>query len=132
MKNDSDYDCIVIGGGPAGLMAAIEAATAGGRIAILDRNNLLCKKLRITGKGRCNITNDCDFETLIANIPNNPKFLFSAFKHFSNIDIIDFFHTLGLQTVTERGGRVFPATQKAGDVAGALISCAKQHKIDVF
>ena len=82
MKNDSDYDCIVIGGGPAGLMAAIEAATAGGRIAILDRNNLLCKKLRITGKGRCNITNDCDFETLIANIPNNPKFLFSAFKHF--------------------------------------------------
>ena len=132
MKNDSDYDCIVIGGGPAGLMAAIEAATAGGRIAILDRNNLLCKKLRITGKGRCNITNDCDFETQIANIPNNPKFLFSAFKHFSNINIIDFFHTLGLQTVTERGGRVFPATQKAGDVAGALISCAKQHKIDVF
>lgn len=132
MKNDSGYDCIVIGGGPAGLMAAIEAAAAGGRIALLDKNNLLCKKLRITGKGRCNITNDCDFETLMANIPSNPKFLFSAFKHFSNLDIIDFFHTLGLQTVTERGGRVFPATQKAGDVASALISCARKHKIDVF
>lgn len=132
MKKEFDYDCIVIGGGPAGLMAAIQAAAAGGRVAVLDKNNLLCKKLRITGKGRCNLTNDCDFDTLMANIPRNPKFLFSAFKNFSNTDVIDFFHTLGLQTVTERGGRVFPATQKAGDVAGALISCAKANGIAIF
>lgn len=132
MNKTADYDCIVIGGGPAGLMAAIQAAAMGGRVAVLERNNLLCKKLRITGKGRCNLTNACDFETLMENIPRNPKFLFSAFHNFSNTDLIDFFEKQGLQTVTERGGRVFPKTQKAGDVAGALISCVKKRGIDVF
>ena len=98
------YDCIIIGGGPAGLLASLKASEKGGTVAVIERNNILGKKLRITGKGRCNITNDCNFDTLMANIPGNPKFLFSAFKNFSNLDIIDFFNDIGLETVTERGG----------------------------
>lgn len=132
MKAKFDYDCIVIGGGPAGLMPAIQSAAAGNRVAVLERNGVLCKKLRITGKGRCNLTNDCDFDSLMAGIPHNPKFLFSALKKFSNTDIISFFQEQGLKTVTERGGRVFPETQRAGDVAGALIACARKHHIDIF
>lgn len=124
----SDFDCIIIGGGPAGIMAALQAAQKGCRVAVLEKNNILCKKLRITGKGRCNITNSCDFDTLMANIPTNPKFLFSCFKNFSNIDIIDFFNNNNLETVTERGNRVFPKSQKAGDVAGTLVTLVKKNK----
>ncbi len=124
------YDCIVIGGGPAGLMAALQAAASGARTAVFEKNNILCKKLRITGKGRCNLTNSCDFETLLANIPGNPKFLISSLRSFSNLDIMEFFHAEGLETVTERGGRVFPKSQKAYDVASALISAARKQKID--
>ena len=84
------YNCIIIGGGPAGLLAALKASEANGMVAIIEKNNILGKKLRITGKGRCNITNDCDFDTLMSNIPGNPKFLFSSLRTFSNLDIIDF------------------------------------------
>ena len=93
-----DYDLVVVGGGPAGMMAAIEMAGRGLHVLIAERNKLLGRKLRITGKGRCNITNDCDFDTLMANIPGNPKFLFSAFKNFSNLDIIDFFRIFAFST----------------------------------
>ena len=122
------YNCIIIGGGPAGILAALKASEANGMVAIIEKNNILGKKLRITGKGRCNITNDCDFDSLMSNIPGNPKFLFSSLKSFSNLDIIDFFNSIGLETVTERGGRVFPKSQKAGDVAGALVSVVKKEK----
>lgn len=122
------YNCIIIGGGPAGILAALKASEANGMVAIIEKNNILGKKLRITGKGRCNITNDCDFDSLMSNIPGNPKFLFSSLKSFSNLDIIDFFNSIGLETVTERGGRVFPKSQKAGDVAGALVSVVKKKK----
>lgn len=122
------YNCIIIGGGPAGLLAALKASEANGMVAIVEKNNILGKKLRITGKGRCNITNDCDFDTLMSNIPGNPKFLFSSLRSFSNYDIIDFFNNIGVETVTERGGRVFPKSQKAGDVAGALVSEVKKKK----
>ena len=120
------YDCIIIGGGPAGLFAGLRAAEKGFKVAVVERNNILGKKLRITGKGRCNITNNCDFDTLISNIPGNPKFLYSSLRNFSNIDIIDFFNSIGLETVVERGGRVFPKSQKAGDVAGSLVSAVKK------
>ena len=122
------YDCIIIGGGPAGMLASICAADMGCKVAVVEKNNILGKKLRITGKGRCNITNNCDFDTLMSNIPGNPKFLYSTFKNFSNTDIIAFFNNIGLETVVERGGRVFPKSQKAGDVAGALVNAIKKNK----
>lgn len=123
------YDCVVIGGGPAGIMAALSARKCGDSVIIIEKNQMLGRKLRITGKGRCNITNICDFDTLMENIPGNSRFLYSAFSNFSNYDIIDFFNNIGLKTVVERGGRVFPESQKAGDVAGALVSEAKKQGV---
>ena len=121
-------DLIVIGGGPAGLMAAIQAAKRGLRVSVYEKNKMLGRKLRITGKGRCNITNACDFDTLMENIPGNGKFLFSAFRSFSNLDLMGFFEAAGLPLVTERGNRVFPKSQKAADVAVCLKDlCKKWH-----
>ena len=96
-------DVLIVGGGPAGLMAAIVAAKKGLSVSVFEKNKMLGRKLRITGKGRCNITNACDFDTLIANIPGGGKFMYSAFRTFSNWDLIDFFEENGLPTVTERG-----------------------------
>ncbi|MBR5280728.1 MAG: NAD(P)/FAD-dependent oxidoreductase [Clostridia bacterium] len=126
------YDAIVIGGGPAGMMAAIEMAERGLRVLIAERNKLLGRKLRITGKGRCNITNNCDFDTLIQNICQGGKFMYSSLRRFSNQDVIDFFETHGLETVTERGGRVFPASQKAYDVAELFANVIRALKIPVL
>jgi len=125
------YDCIVVGGGPAGIMAALSARECGDSVIIIEKNQMLGRKLRITGKGRCNITNTCDFDTLIENIPGNGRFLYSAFSRFSNHDVISFFEGIGLELVEERGGRVFPKSQKAGDVAGALVNEAKRRGVDV-
>lgn len=119
-------DLIVIGAGPAGIMAAIRAAKRGAKVTVLEKNKILCKKLRITGKGRCNITNACDLRELFDNIPRNPKFLMSCFNNFSNYDIISFFEENNLPTVVERGMRVFPQSQNATDVANCLISAARQ------
>lgn len=132
MSHKTDYDSIIIGGGPAGLMAASQIAASGCRALIIDKNNILGRKLRITGKGRCNITNACDFNSLMENIPTNPKFLFSAFRSFSNTDIIDFFESIGVGTVIERGERVFPKSQKAADVADALAAYAKSCGADIL
>ena len=85
------YDCVVIGGGPAGIMAALSARKCGDSVIIIEKNQMLGRKLRITGKGRCNITNICDFDTLMENIPGNSRFLYSAFSNFSNYDIIEKF-----------------------------------------
>ncbi len=126
------YDAIVIGGGPAGMMAAIEMAGRGLRVLIAERNKLLGRKLRITGKGRCNITNNCDFDTLIQNICQGGKFMYSSLRRFSNQDAIAFFENNGIQTVTERGGRVFPASQKAYDVAELLAGLIRALKIPVL
>ncbi len=117
MKN---YDVIVIGAGPAGLIAAGQAASSGQKVLLLDKNKMVGRKLRITGKGRCNITNISEDSHFFDNIPVNPKFLFSAFRTFDNYSTIEFFNNLGLKTVVERGGRVFPESQKAVDVAIAL------------
>ncbi|MGI5893782.1 MAG: NAD(P)/FAD-dependent oxidoreductase [Candidatus Merdivicinus sp.] len=113
-------DLIIVGGGPAGMMAAITAASVGKSVLLLERNERLGRKLLITGKGRCNITNNCDRDTLMANIPRNSRFLYSAFARFSPADTIDFFESRGLPLKTERGNRVFPESDKAADVARIL------------
>ncbi len=111
---------LVIGGGPAGMMAAGMAAEAGATVCIVEKNEHLGRKLRITGKGRCNLTNNCTHEELIENTVVNGRFLHSAFRGFSNFDLMDFMESRGVPLKTERGGRVFPQSDRAADVAEAL------------
>ena len=113
-------DVCIAGGGAAGMMAGIVAARRGLSVVILEGNEKLGKKLYITGKGRCNITNDCDFDTLFNSVLKNNKFLYSAFRGFDAQDAIRFFKELGLAVKTERGGRVFPVSDKSSDVIRAL------------
>jgi predicted Rossmann fold flavoprotein len=112
---------IVIGAGPAGLMAAGQAALAGADTILLEKMNQPARKLRITGKGRCNLTNIAPVQDFIAHFGHNGKFLRQAFARFNNKDLIGFFNELGLPTITERGGRVFPASEEANDVVRLLI-----------
>lgn len=111
---------IVIGGGPAGMMAAYAAAQCGHSVTLLEQNEKLGKKLFITGKGRCNITNAGDMEDLFANVMSNRKFLYSAFYAFDNQQVIDFFNRQGLSTKIERGNRVFPESDHSSDVIAAM------------
>lgn len=111
---------IVVGGGPAGMIASIFAARAGSEVILIEKNKKLGKKLFITGKGRCNITNACDTEDLFNNIVSNPKFMFSSFYSFSNHHVLQFFEELGLKTKVERGNRAFPLSNKSSDVISAL------------
>ena len=110
----------VIGGGPAGIMAAAAAAGCGHDSVLLEKNEKLGKKLFLTGKGRCNITNSCDTDDFFANIPRNPKFLYSALYGFSNTDIVELINANGVPTKAERGKRIFPASDKSSDVIKAL------------
>ncbi len=111
---------VVIGGGAAGLMAAGTAAEQGARVLLFETNPKVGRKVAITGKGRCNVTNDCDVPTLLANIPVNPRFLYSAFGRWSSADTMSFFEGLGVPLKTERGNRVFPVSDKATDIVDAL------------
>lgn len=111
---------VVIGGGPAGLMACKRLAERVKKVILIEKNNILGKKLRITGKGRCNITNSAEIEDFIKNVPTNGKFLYSAFYSFTNQDVIDMFEASGVRTKIERGGRVFPESDSAKDVAEAM------------
>ncbi|MDP4153076.1 MAG: NAD(P)/FAD-dependent oxidoreductase [Bacillota bacterium] len=111
---------LVVGGGPAGMMAAAAAAEAGCLVTLIEKNKTLGKKLLITGKGRCNVTNNCSPDELIANLPINGRFLYSAVNRFSPSDTMDFFDGLGLKLKTERGNRVFPESDHSADVLGAL------------
>ncbi|ACL76084.1 NAD(P)/FAD-dependent oxidoreductase [Ruminiclostridium cellulolyticum] len=122
---------IVIGGGPAGMMAAGIAAGRGRDVILLEKNNRLGKKLLISGKGRCNITNDTDVEGLIENTPGNGNFLYSAFYTFSNQDLIDFFNQKGLSTKVERGGRVFPESDSSRDVLNTLMSFLNSNGVRI-
>ena len=119
----------VIGGGAAGLMACGTAAKYADKVVLIEKNNILAKKVRITGKGRCNITNSADVEDIIRNIPTNGKFLYSALYSFTNEDTIAFFENLGVKTKIERGGRIFPVSDSAKDVAEALAKYAMQKNV---
>ena len=114
------YDGIVIGGGPAGMFAAITAARRGKNVLLLERNDRLGKKLLITGKGRCNVTNDCEAAEVLQNVPRNGRFLFSAMAACPPKKIMDFFEESGCQVKTERGNRVFPVTDRSSSVLDAL------------
>ena len=123
---------IVIGGGPAGMLAAISASMQGNDVTILEKMNSLGKKLCITGKGRCNITSSLPIEEFIKNTPGNGKFLYSAFQNFNNQDIINLLKEQGLKTKEERGNRIFPVTDRASDVLDALIKKLKKQSVKII
>lgn len=111
---------LIIGGGAAGMMAAVAAGENGHEVWLYEKNDRLGRKLFITGKGRCNITNAGDMETLFASVMSNPKFLYSSFYTFTNDQVIDFFEELGVRTKIERGNRVFPLSDHSSDVIAGL------------
>lgn len=123
---------VIVGGGPAGMLAAIASAKQGNEVTILEKMNSLGKKLCITGKGRCNITSSVPIEDFINNIPGNGKFLYSAFQNFTNKDIIDLLKKEGLECKAERGNRVFPVSDKAVDVLNALIRHLKSLNVKII
>lgn len=122
---------VVIGGGPAGMFAAIAAAENGHHVTLLEKNEKLGKKLYITGKGRCNLTNASEMEVLFANVMTNSKFLYSAFYSYDNQRVIDFFEKNGLQTKVERGNRVFPVSDHSSDVIATLTKVLKEKKVTI-
>ena len=119
---------IVIGGGPAGMMASITAAQNGHEVILIEKNKSLGKKLLITGKGRCNITSSLNMDDFIKNIPGNGRFLYSAFQNYTNEDIIDFLNSQGLKVKEERGNRIFPVTDKSVDVLRCFEKKIKELK----
>ena len=125
----SYVDLVVIGGGPAGMMCAYTAAERGLSVVLLEPNDKLGKKLRITGKGRCNVNNNCDIKTFMANIPGDGRFLYSALNRLSPADTISFFESHGLPLKTERGNRVFPRSDNANDVANLMASLCKKQGV---
>lgn len=122
---------VVIGGGAAGLMAAVIAGREGAKITLLEKMNYVGKKMGITGKGRCNITNACDMSDFIKNTPGNGKFLYGAYERFTNEDLLQLLHDAGLETKVERGGRVFPASDSALDVRNTFMKLMKHYGVDV-
>ena len=125
------YDCIVIGGGPAGMFAAITAAENGSRVLLLERNDRLGKKLLITGKGRCNVTNNCDNQEVLRNIPRNGRFLYSALDAMPPQTVMQFFESRGCALKTERGNRVFPVSDKAQSVLDCLKNELRRLRVTV-
>lgn len=111
---------VIIGGGAAGCFAAVFSARKGDRVILLEPNGRLGRKLSITGKGRCNITNNCGLDALMKNITKNPSFLYSAFSRFDTASCMEFIESIGVPLKTERGNRVFPVSDKAGDIVSAL------------
>lgn len=122
----------VIGGGAAGMIAAITAAKDNNEVVVIEKTSSLGNKLKITGKGRCNLTFDGDEEDLKKNIVTNYKFMYSSFSNFSNKDVVNYFESLGVKTKVERGGRIFPVSDKAIDIVKALENEIKKHKIKVL
>ena len=122
-------DVLIVGGGAAGLMAAITASDNGKKVVVVERNERPARKVMITGKGRCNVTNNTDLDGLIKAVRNNSRFLYSAFSEFSSLDTMEFFENNGVPLKTERGNRVFPQSDKAVDIVDALVNTAKRKKV---
>lgn len=125
------FDAVIIGGGAAGLMCAVQTAWGGGSVLVIEHERVVAKKLRITGKGRCNVTNNCDPKTVLDNTVSNPRFMYSALSSFSPEDTMAFFEMLGVPLKTERGNRVFPVSDNANDIAECLINTAKQAGVKI-
>lgn len=123
---------IVVGGGPAGMMAAGVAAENGAQVTLFEKNEKTGRKLLITGKGRCNITNFCDNDEFISNIPTNSRFMYSAINAFSTYDTVAFFEDLGVSTKVERGNRVFPVSDKASDVCDAMKKFITRNSVEMI
>lgn len=123
---------VIIGGGPAGIMAAISAAQENNEVIILEKMETLGRKLLITGKGRCNITSSLDMSEFFNNIPGNSKFLYSAFQNFTNKDILEILKKNGVKTKIERGNRIFPESDKSTDVLKALLTELDKNKVNVI
>lgn len=123
---------VVVGAGPAGMMAAITAAKMGARVTLLEKNDRVGKKLRITGKGRCNVTNECSVQDFLSNVPTNPRFLYTALSKFSVEDVKAFFEDAGVPLKVERGNRVFPVSDKAADVVSAMLNECKKAGVQVL
>ena len=121
----------IIGGGAAGMMASIFAARRGAEVHVYEKNEKTGKKLYITGKGRCNLTNACDMEELLESVKSNKKFLFSAFYGFTNENAMDFFEKEGLKLKVERGNRVFPLSDRSADVLDTLRRSMKQAGVQI-
>lgn len=128
MTDFTDSDVIVIGGGAAGMFSACLLAKAGKRVIMIEPNRKLGRKLRITGKGRCNLTNNSSNDNIIKNIVRNPKFMYSALSSFSANDVMDWFETRGVPLKTERGARVFPVSDNANDIADAMEKELKRYR----
>lgn len=123
---------VIVGGGAAGMLAAIVAARYGASVTLIEKNKKLGKKLAITGKGRCNLTNNSDRETLLNNVPQNARFLYGAFSRFSAQDAMSFFEELGVKLKTERGNRVFPVSDQAQEIIEALTNEMKKLSVKVL
>lgn len=124
-------EILIIGGGAAGLFCAVQAAWRGHEVTIAEHERKPAQKLNITGKGRCNVTNNCDARTVMENIPRNPRFLCSALSRFSPEDTMAFFESLGVELKTERGNRVFPVSDSAKEISAALINACKQAGVRI-
>ena len=122
----------VVGGGAAGMMAAVFAADGGADVTLIEKNPFCGKKLRITGKGRCNVTNDCATNEFLLNVPSNPKFLYGALNFFSTEDTKAFFENAGVPLKTERGARVFPVSDKAEDIVRAMTESCRRRGVHVL
>ena len=125
-----EADLVVIGGGAAGMMCALTAAERGVKTVLLDGNRMLGRKVRITGKGRCNVTYNCDIKQFMANIPGDGRFLYSALNRLSPKDTMEFFESRGLKLKTERGDRVFPVSDNANDVADLLTRLCRNAGVE--
>lgn len=123
---------VVIGGGAAGMIAAITSAKEGNTVILIEKNNSLGNKIKITGKGRCNLTFDGDIEDFKSNIVKNYKFMYSSFNNFNNKDVVSYFNSLGVKTKVERGGRVFPVSDKAEDVVNALKDELNKYNVKII